>query len=75
MEGNGVDFNKKVRATAFAGEVLTEIKGLREKQDEMYALTLSMKSHQDKWLGAIALVAGGISVVSAIISIYALLFA
>lgn len=65
------ELNQDIEATAFAGEVRTEIVGLRTEMAEVRGDVKHIRSQLDKWGGAIALIG---AVVSAAVSFAVAIF-
>ena len=62
-----LEFNRELEATAFAGEVRTEIRGLRSEMAELSGDVKHIRSTIDRWGGAVALISATLSVVVSVV--------
>ena len=58
---NDIFFNDRVEATAFAGEVRTELREFRRDFDEVRSDVKHIRSTVDRWGGAVAIIGAAIS--------------
>lgn len=66
MDTNGRAFNDQVEATAFAGEMRTDISTIKDDLKDVRVDVKAMRSTQDRFLGVVAVASLAVPIIASV---------